>query len=85
MYKTKVSDFGYNRIFFIIEYGHWIQINFFFERFFIKTTRKMFSKSKQTKRFFVDFYMFNDTEIFVSGFSQGYQILLWFDVDLFML
>ena len=28
MYKSKVSDFGYNRIFDIIEYGHWLQIVF---------------------------------------------------------
>ena len=41
MYKTIVSDFGYNRIFYIIEYGHWMQINIFFERFFIKTFRKI--------------------------------------------
>ena len=41
MYKTKASDFGYNRIFYIIEYRHWIKIFVCFERILVdlKITR----------------------------------------------
>ena len=59
MYKTKVTDLGYNRIFYTIEYSHWLQTCLGFERISAKITwniRQFFCRE-------IYFRWINDTDL----------------------